>query len=99
MYAAIGICITFTADSISIFIGIAFYAPIRSLPARPTYNESHAADFLKTNNLKLKEISDKWMQELDQEQECNLRRRTATDAVTNGHPAVINGRFSGLVFE
>ena len=30
---------------------------------------------------------------------CNLRRRTATDAVTNGHPAVINGRFSGLVFE
>ena len=30
---------------------------------------------------------------------CNLRRRAAADAVTNGHPAVINGRFSGLVFE
>ena len=56
----IGVSITFDFARSCIFINISIYGVFAPVEARPTYDGAHAASFLKTKNIRLKEICDQW---------------------------------------
>lgn len=79
----IGICITFTADSITIFIGIATYGKLEPIAPREIIDNVHAEKVLKHNNMELKAISDEWENVLSSERETMSQKVLSTQDELN----------------